>query len=345
MLIERSEELAAVDDALSGAVAASGRLQLFEGPAGIGKTALLTAARDRAIRAGMLVISARGGELEAGFPYGVVRQLFEPTLRSASRERRQRLLTGAAALGAPAVFGPDPEGDGVTDPTFAVVHGLYWLAANFAAESPLALLVDDLQWSDLPSLRFLLYLARRLDGLAATVIASLRTREGGSDPDIVSGLRAVPGARIASPTPLSDSGVASMLAAEFGQPPDPEFAEKCRDGQHVTYTEVLYEDLVDDPEPHLARLCEFIGLEFDPVMLSSHLSAATRLRELGDLADIGVPALARRAIHARVSSPISSERVGRWRAEMTQSERDRFQAIAGNLLAELGYGTEEARLP
>ena len=44
-------------------------------------------------------------------------------------------------------------------------RGLYWLTVNLAAEGPLLLAVDDLHWCDRPSLRFLAYLVRRLEGL------------------------------------------------------------------------------------------------------------------------------------------------------------------------------------
>jgi hypothetical protein len=53
---------------------------MIEGPAGIGKTALLTAARGRAAERGMQVFGARGGDLEGEFAHGVVRQLFEQAL-------------------------------------------------------------------------------------------------------------------------------------------------------------------------------------------------------------------------------------------------------------------------
>jgi len=56
---------------------------LITGPAGIGKTALLGAARERARGAGMRVLAGRGGELEGGFSFGVARQLFEPLLAGA----------------------------------------------------------------------------------------------------------------------------------------------------------------------------------------------------------------------------------------------------------------------
>ena len=81
-LVERDGELGEIDRALAGAVAGEGWLVLLEGPAGIGKTALLDVARGRAGRAGVAVAGARGAELERGFPYGVVRQLLEATVRA-----------------------------------------------------------------------------------------------------------------------------------------------------------------------------------------------------------------------------------------------------------------------
>jgi hypothetical protein len=225
-LIERDQELAEIDRALAGAVAGEGWLQLFEGPAGIGKTVLLEAARERADRAGVVVFAGRGGGLEGAFPYGVVRQLLEPAVRAAGVSRRGRLLAGAAVLAAPVVLGLEA-GVAPTDPTFAVMHGLYWLVANFAAESPVALVVDDVHWSDAPSLRFLAYLARRLDGLAATVIVAVRTGEGGSDLGFLSELGGSPGARVATPAALGEAAVARVLAADFGRAPDAGFAREC----------------------------------------------------------------------------------------------------------------------
>lgn len=227
-LIERERELAEIDEALGGALAGEGWLALFEGPAGIGKTALLEAARDRADLMGVAVIAGRGGELEGSFPYGIVRQLLEPVARAAGMEQRARLFAGAAALAAPVVLGPEA-GRAPGAPTFEAVHGLYWLVANLATESPVALVVDDLQWSDAASLRFLAYLARRLDGLAATMIASVRTGEGSSDRDLVTMLQGSPGARLAAPEALSDAGVATVLASEFGQAPDAGFARTCHE--------------------------------------------------------------------------------------------------------------------
>jgi predicted ATPase len=179
VLFERDRELAAIEGALAAAVAGAGWLLLFEGPAGIGKTALLEAVRKRASDAGVALASARGGELEGDFPYAVIRQLFEPLVRDATAARRKRLLAGAARFAAPVVLAGKDGLATSTDAGFAVIHGLYWLVANLASEVPLVLTVDDIHWADAPSLRFLIYLARRLEGLRVTIIASNRPSDEG----------------------------------------------------------------------------------------------------------------------------------------------------------------------
>src|SRR5262249_59983749 len=95
-LLERAPMLAAADGVLAECGRGSGRLLVVEGPAGIGKTALLAEARSRAFEAGMEVLHARSSELERAFSYGVVRQLFEPLVRRADDAARERLFDGAA---------------------------------------------------------------------------------------------------------------------------------------------------------------------------------------------------------------------------------------------------------
>src|SRR3954452_19309203 len=82
LLLEREAELSAVAEALAAADAGQGSLLLVEGPAGIGKTTLLRAACTAAAERDARTATARGLALEGDFPFGVVRQLFEP-LRTA----------------------------------------------------------------------------------------------------------------------------------------------------------------------------------------------------------------------------------------------------------------------
>src|SRR5262245_18302863 len=93
-LLEREQELDALHGLARRAASGVGSLALITGVAGIGKTALLNAA---AKASGLRMLTARGGELEREFPYGVVRQLFEAPLRAAGEDRRDELLAGAAA--------------------------------------------------------------------------------------------------------------------------------------------------------------------------------------------------------------------------------------------------------
>src|SRR6476620_9076220 len=99
-LLERDEELGRVVAALRRARAGEGTLVVVEGPAGMGKTLLLRAARDAAEAGGMRVLRSRGAELERDFAFGVVRQLFEPPLAEASEHERADLLQAAAGVAA-----------------------------------------------------------------------------------------------------------------------------------------------------------------------------------------------------------------------------------------------------
>jgi hypothetical protein len=84
----------------------------------------------------MRVLAARGGELEGEFAYGIARQLFEPLLAAVSPELRTELLSGPAALIEPLFGASQPAGsqDVAAEGSFAIVHGLYWLAANVALQ-------------------------------------------------------------------------------------------------------------------------------------------------------------------------------------------------------------------
>ena len=158
---------------------------LVQGPAGIGKTRLLAETRERARAIGLDVLTARGGELESGYGFGVVRQLLESSVARAGRDEHSDLLSGAAAL-SEGVFSVSASGPVAATQT--VLHGLYWLVANLAERSPLLLAIDDVQWADGPSLRFMLYLARRLEGMPVALVLVLRTAEAVAEGDVIRAL-------------------------------------------------------------------------------------------------------------------------------------------------------------
>jgi len=79
-LLEREHEVERVRSVLQEVARQAGGVLLIEGAAGIGKSRLVEGARVRASELGIRVLSARATELEQGFPFGVMRQLFERPL-------------------------------------------------------------------------------------------------------------------------------------------------------------------------------------------------------------------------------------------------------------------------
>ncbi len=223
-LVDRESELAQLRTALGMALDGEPRLAVIEGPAGIGKTSLLHQVRDEARAAGATVLSARGSQLEKEFGFGAVRQLFDPVLTDPST--RDGLLAGAA-VGASQVFDATyTPADAPTESLFTILHGLYWLAGNLAARGPLVIAVDDVQWCDTSSLRFLGYLARRLEDLPVLVVATWRTGEQYVDDELLHELTLGPDAVTVAPGPLSPSGTSEVVRARLAGADDA-FAAAC----------------------------------------------------------------------------------------------------------------------
>jgi DNA-binding CsgD family transcriptional regulator len=227
LLLEREAQVAALEALAGAARSGDGRFVVIEGTAGIGKTRLLAEARAIAGSAGMRVLAARGGELEGEFAYGIVRQLFEPLLASVAPELRAELFSGPAALVEPLLGASQPAASKEAPPaedSFAILHGLYWLAANVALHQPTLLAIDDLHWADTPSLRWLLYLTRRLEGVPMLVAATARAPEAESrDPMLVAQLIAEPELVAIRPEPLGRESIAVLAQKLHGLEPDEAF--------------------------------------------------------------------------------------------------------------------------
>ncbi|HEX5559390.1 MAG TPA: AAA family ATPase [Gaiellales bacterium] len=223
-LLERDAEIATLAVALEDARAGEGRLVVVEGAAGIGKSRLLAEVRRLATDDGMQVLSARAGEHEAEFAFGVVRQLFEPRVATATAAEREELLAGAAALVEP-LFSTSPGSgpDLQEDSSFAILHGLYWLAANIAYATPACLIVDDLHWADVPSLRWLGFFARRLEGLPLALVVGCRPAGDGQDSLLLADVLGDPSALVVQPAALTLGSVLELTETRLGLEPDETF--------------------------------------------------------------------------------------------------------------------------
>ena len=225
-LLEREAELRTLDAQIERVATGTGSLVVIRGSAGVGKTALLKEMRKLAAGAGLNVLSARASEIERDFPFGLARQLFDRPVLSSGRQAE--LLMGAAALARPvlevSLAGEDTPAAAVQ----GVLHGLYWLTANLAMEQPLLLAVDDVQWSDPSSLRFLGYLARRVEELPVLVAMTQRTGEPPADPELLRTVTDDPAVLHVEPAPLSDAGIERLLADALNHSPAPELTRACR---------------------------------------------------------------------------------------------------------------------
>ncbi len=299
-LAERDEELQTVRDLL-GRVGAGGAggVVVIEGPAGIGKSSLLAVALDQAGDLGETVGRARASELEQEFPFGVVRQLFEPVLARGHCPQSE-LFAGAAALARPLVQAGERYSE--TIEPHAALHGLYWMTANLATDAPVLLVVDDLHWADPPSARFLAYLANRIDDLPIAVIVATRPVDAGDRVVVFDELVANASTRLIQPAPLGLEGVTTSVVAELGVA-HPVFAATCRDatsGNPLLLRELLVRLRRDGVEPDEAN-AERV-LEIAPDSLARSVTrwirqlpepageVARALAVLGDRADLATAA-------------------------------------------------------
>ena len=99
--------------------------------------------------------------------------------------------------------------------------------ANLAERRPLLLALDDVHWFDAPSLRFVLYLARRVADLPVLIVAATRQGEASGASILVQELSVQPGTTILRPSALTAGGVGQVLSARLAAAVDPEFAVAC----------------------------------------------------------------------------------------------------------------------
>lgn len=224
--LERDREIALLREAVDAACASDGRIFFLEGAAGLGKTHLLTVAIRGAQSQGMVVLRARGGELERQYPFGVALQLFEPYLSSVSPRERRRVLAGAAAHAEPALSGRVRMQEASGPPEFPLLHGLHWVAANIAEHRPLLIAVDDAHAADDASMRALLYTAQRSEDLPLLIVVTARPRPEDEGGDALAALATHPFVRRQQLLPLSEAAIAVVVRATLPAADDA-FCEAC----------------------------------------------------------------------------------------------------------------------
>jgi len=199
-LLGREPECAAIDAVLDDARAGAGGALVVRGEAGIGKSALLDYARQRA--GPMAVLSAAGVEAESDLAFAGLHELLRPVLGCLGElpEVQSQALAGALGLA------PSTHADRLL--ISAAVLGLLAAAAE---DRPTLCLIDDAQWLDRPSADALLFTARRLRAERLAILFG--AREGEALRFEAAGLAEL------TLTGLADQPAATVLASRARQAP------------------------------------------------------------------------------------------------------------------------------
>jgi hypothetical protein len=357
-LLERGAELEGLAAQVQAARAAQGSVVVLEAPAGHGKTALLRVLRRRAEEAKLRVLTATGAPLERDFAFGVVRQLFDAEVQRADPDRAGSLFAGAARLAEP-VFDLATAQDR-EDPTHSTLYGLYWLAANLAAEQPLLLAIDDAHWADAPSLRFLDALARRVEDLPLLLAVAIRP----SEHPLLDGLVTAPATRVQRPKALSEQAVKELLNTKFDATDG--FVRACSEvtrGNPLLLAELLQEPFTGSDDeitrvrtmvapPVAARIRQLDPAQRAVIRATAVLGDATSLPRVAALAGVPEPEAAaaldaltrahlledQRFVHPMVRETVEADlsadraRLHRRAAELLHADGARDGAVASHLL-------------
>jgi DNA-binding CsgD family transcriptional regulator len=163
-LLGRDRDLAELYALVDGIEERGGAL-VVRGDAGIGKSSLLAAARERALDRGVTVVSTVGALSEAQITFAGLHQLLLPLLGGLDLlpdPQRQALET---AFGIAEGDAPD---------LFLIGLATLGLVAERAAEAPLLFVIDDAQWLDRPSSEVLQFVARRIESDQAVLLFAVR---------------------------------------------------------------------------------------------------------------------------------------------------------------------------
>ena len=293
VLLGREQERLAIDRLLAEARAGRSGVLALVGEPGIGKTALLEHATDRA--GDIRVLRARGVEPEAEVPFAALAELLRPALAGIDRipAPQSAALSGALALG------PTAAAD-----RFAIGAATLSLLSAHADAGPLLVVVDDAQLLDRSSAEALLFAFRRLVDDPIAVLLAVRQDEpsllDGADLRMlqVGGLTRVEAGELLALLP--GDTIDRLYLATAGNPLA--LLELAGSG------EKLAGQPVDSPVPISTSIAVAFGRRLEP--LSPRTRRALLVAAAGDSRDLAVVARAASLAGADIADLAEAEQTG-----------------------------------
>ncbi len=209
-VIGRESELAILDHFLDSIPAGPSAL-LLSGDPGIGKTTVWQDGLASAVRRRYRSLSCGPVEAETRLSYAALGDLLEPVLEEAlpAVPEPQRRALEVALLRSPS--------SGVRVDQRAVSLAVLGCLRSVASTSPVVVAIDDVQWMDLPSVRVLQFVMRRLKGEQVGLMTAARGARADDDPLGVVSAFAEDRVHAVHVGPLSQDALERVLRAKVGE--------------------------------------------------------------------------------------------------------------------------------
>jgi DNA-binding CsgD family transcriptional regulator len=213
-LVGREVEMGALRAALDRARDGDLAIVVVEGEAGIGKSRLVAEALAGA--GGFTILRGAGDELEHDRPFAPLVSALDLDVASPDAD--------AAAIGALLAHHAPRQVPGlassVAELRYLVVDGIAELLERRAGDAPVALVLEDLHWADTSTLLAVRAIARRLVGMPALLVLTVRP-ERAQQPEFERLLGTLGTAEHLHLAPLDDDAVTTLVALLVGGAPGP----------------------------------------------------------------------------------------------------------------------------
>ena len=216
-LVGRDREWQALVTAWDRAASGTSSIVLIEGGPGVGKTRLADDCLRWLASRGAIVLRGRGYDASGGAAYSTIGEILRALVNAPGLAGVDSQSLALAAQFVPELrtrFPGLPRGDGNTADGALIFESVAQLLLSVSEESPIAVLVDDLQWCDAQSCNLLHYLVRRLEH--APILWCTTFTPGGIERDapaarLTRAFRAHPNARSLVLAPLNEDEVWRMI--------------------------------------------------------------------------------------------------------------------------------------
>jgi DNA-binding CsgD family transcriptional regulator len=240
-LVEREKQTAELRTLFRDCLLGRSRVALISGVAGSGKTALLQTFGEWAMDSGATVLSATAFRAEEPLPLGILSQLFgNRDLHSSFADPARQLLDDCVLI--PLLT--EHQLESAAQATARAFEELRRLLVELADNTPVVIGVDDVENADATSLQCLQYFARRTKTSRLFIVLSECTPAWSTNSRLHADLLRQPNSYHVRLAPLTQSGVATLLAERIGAAPAQRLAHTCYTASGGN--PLLVQGLIDD---------------------------------------------------------------------------------------------------